>query len=153
MCEDWLLWNVGAKMISALTRLLEPRWCHQSYLSTPLLFCLICTYSEAQKEDLSQEPILFFQAQGTSRQMTVDTKVPEHTVDGVDRIELDPNEERALVCHYIQPCFGLHDVWTHFKVWRLDLFFLTIGFLGYAFKYLDQTNIVSRLRPSIETAF
>lgn len=28
-------------------------------------------------------------------------------------------------------------------VWRLDLFFLTIGFLGYAFKYLDQTNIVS----------
>jgi len=30
-------------------------------------------------------------------------------------------------------------------VWRLDLFFLTIGFLGYAFKYLDQTNIVSFL--------
>lgn len=28
-------------------------------------------------------------------------------------------------------------------VWRLDLFFLSIGFLGYAFKYLDQTNIVS----------
>lgn len=26
-------------------------------------------------------------------------------------------------------------------VWRLDLFFLTIGFLGYTFKYLDQTNI------------
>lgn len=28
-------------------------------------------------------------------------------------------------------------------VWRLDFFFLSIGFLGYAFKYLDQTNIVS----------
>ncbi|OJJ31658.1 hypothetical protein ASPWEDRAFT_54770 [Aspergillus wentii DTO 134E9] len=27
------------------------------------------------------------------------------------------------------------------QVWRLDVFFLTIGFLGYAFKYLDQTNI------------
>jgi hypothetical protein len=27
----------------------------------------------------------------------------------------------------------------------LDLFFLTIGFLGYAFKYLDQTNIVSKV--------
>ena len=36
--------------------------------------------------------------------------------------EVDPKEERAFV-------------------WRLDLFFMTIGFLGYAFKYLDQTNI------------
>lgn len=27
-------------------------------------------------------------------------------------------------------------------MWRLDCFFLVIGFLGYAFKYLDQTNIV-----------
>jgi hypothetical protein len=35
---------------------------------------------------------------------------------------IDPTEERAFV-------------------WRLDLWFLTIGFLGYAFKYLDQTNI------------
>ncbi|KAF2119050.1 major facilitator superfamily transporter [Lophiotrema nucula] len=26
-------------------------------------------------------------------------------------------------------------------VWRLDLFFLSIGFLGYMFKYIDQTNI------------
>lgn len=26
--------------------------------------------------------------------------------------------------------------------WRLDLGFLTIGFLGYMFKYIDQTNIV-----------
>ena len=28
------------------------------------------------------------------------------------------------------------------QVWRLDVFFLTIGFLGYMFKYIDQTNIV-----------
>lgn len=28
-------------------------------------------------------------------------------------------------------------------VWRLDLIFLFVGFLGYVFKYLDQTNIVS----------
>ncbi|RDW72814.1 hypothetical protein BP6252_06721 [Coleophoma cylindrospora] len=35
---------------------------------------------------------------------------------------IDPREERAFV-------------------WRLDLCFLTIGFLGYTFKYLDQTNI------------
>lgn len=34
----------------------------------------------------------------------------------------DPKEERAFV-------------------WRLDLWFLTIGFLGYMFKYIDQTNI------------
>lgn len=27
-------------------------------------------------------------------------------------------------------------------VWRLDLVFLFAGFLGYVFKYLDQTNIV-----------
>ncbi|EXJ81390.1 hypothetical protein A1O3_07681 [Capronia epimyces CBS 606.96] len=37
-------------------------------------------------------------------------------------VEIDPKEERAFV-------------------WRLDLFFLTVGFLGYTFKYLDQTNI------------
>ncbi|KAE9379948.1 MFS general substrate transporter [Stipitochalara longipes BDJ] len=36
--------------------------------------------------------------------------------------EIDPKEERAFV-------------------WRLDLIFLTIGFLGYTFKYLDQSNI------------
>jgi len=35
---------------------------------------------------------------------------------------IDPREERNFV-------------------WRLDLWFMTIGFLGYAFKYLDQTNI------------
>lgn len=28
------------------------------------------------------------------------------------------------------------------QVWRLDLIFLTMGFLGYMFKYIDQTNIV-----------
>ncbi|KAL2879057.1 hypothetical protein SGCOL_005757 [Colletotrichum sp. CLE4] len=36
--------------------------------------------------------------------------------------DIDPKEERAFL-------------------WRLDLFFLTIGFLGYMFKYIDQTNI------------
>ncbi|KAL1595462.1 hypothetical protein SLS59_008395 [Nothophoma quercina] len=35
---------------------------------------------------------------------------------------VDPKEERAFV-------------------WKLDLWFLTIGFLGYMFKYIDQTNI------------
>ncbi|RDW87228.1 MFS transporter-15 [Coleophoma crateriformis] len=35
---------------------------------------------------------------------------------------IDPKEERAFV-------------------WRLDLWFMTIGFLAYAFKYLDQGNI------------
>ncbi|KAK7746405.1 hypothetical protein SLS53_002364 [Cytospora paraplurivora] len=35
---------------------------------------------------------------------------------------IDPKEERAFV-------------------WRLDLIFLTMGFLGYMFKYIDQTNI------------
>ncbi|KAJ0287881.1 hypothetical protein CBS470a_005146 [Colletotrichum nupharicola] len=40
---------------------------------------------------------------------------------------IDPKEERAFL-------------------WRLDLFFLTIGFLGYMFKYIDQTNIVYGLR-------
>ncbi|KAE9984846.1 hypothetical protein EG328_008248 [Venturia inaequalis] len=35
---------------------------------------------------------------------------------------IDPKEERALV-------------------WRLDCIFLVVGFLGYTFKYLDQTNI------------
>lgn len=34
-------------------------------------------------------------------------------------------------------------------VWRLDLGLLVVGFLGYTFKYLDQTNIVrtSTIRP------
>lgn len=34
-------------------------------------------------------------------------------------------------------------------VWRLDLIFLFVGFLGYVFKYLDQTNIVSYHHPII----
>lgn len=37
--------------------------------------------------------------------------------------DIDPKEERAFV-------------------WRLDLGLLVIGFLGYMFKYIDQTNIV-----------
>ncbi|CAI6093629.1 hypothetical protein V2G26_017259 [Clonostachys chloroleuca] len=37
-------------------------------------------------------------------------------------VDVDPKEERAFV-------------------WRLDLCFLTVGFLGYMFKYIDQTNI------------
>ncbi|KAJ5783421.1 uncharacterized protein N7518_009098 [Penicillium psychrosexuale] len=45
---------------------------------------------------------------------------------------------------------------THLKeerslVWRLDLFFLTIGFLGYAFKYLDQTNISNAYVSGMQT--
>ncbi|KAF3008528.1 hypothetical protein E8E13_006219 [Curvularia kusanoi] len=37
---------------------------------------------------------------------------------------VDPKEERAFV-------------------WKLDLWFLSIGFLGYMFKYIDQTNITN----------
>lgn len=39
------------------------------------------------------------------------------------------------------------------QVWRLDIFFLTIGFLGYAFKYLDQTNIVCLFAAPRNTLF
>ncbi|QQK40560.1 Sucrose/H+ symporter, plant [Penicillium digitatum] len=46
--------------------------------------------------------------------------------------EIDPKEERSLV-------------------WRLDIFFLTIGFLGYTFKYLDQTNISNAYVSGMET--
>lgn len=53
----------------------------------------------------------------------VDQKNAAQTTD------IDPKEERAFV-------------------WRLDLGFLVIGFLGYMFKYIDQTNIV-RL-PSVK---
>jgi hypothetical protein len=44
----------------------------------------------------------------------------EYELEPLD--DIDPKEERAFV-------------------WRIDLWFLTIGFFGYAFKYLDQTNI------------
>ncbi|GAD96129.1 hypothetical protein NECHADRAFT_87447, partial [Paecilomyces variotii No. 5] len=44
------------------------------------------------------------------------------TVDRQPIDQVDPKQERAFV-------------------WRLDLFFLAIGFLGYTFKYIDQTNI------------
>lgn len=43
---------------------------------------------------------------------------------------VDPKEERAFV-------------------WRLDCIFLVVGFLGYTFKYLDQSNIVSFCQLSI----
>ncbi|KAH6891283.1 major facilitator superfamily domain-containing protein [Thelonectria olida] len=45
---------------------------------------------------------------------------PTVGISGVD--EVSPRDERAFL-------------------WRLDLGFLTIGFLGYMFKYIDQTNI------------
>ncbi|KAJ5389879.1 Major facilitator superfamily domain general substrate transporter [Penicillium cataractarum] len=67
-----------------------------------------------------------------SKQGQVDIKVPGNTVDRVEEIDIDPKEERALV-------------------WRLDLFFLTIGFLGYAFKYLDQTNISNAYVSGMQT--
>ncbi|PWY92329.1 MFS general substrate transporter [Aspergillus heteromorphus CBS 117.55] len=46
--------------------------------------------------------------------------------------EIDPEAEKALV-------------------WRLDAFFLVVGFLGYAFKYLDQTNISNAYVSGMET--
>ena len=52
-----------------------------------------------------------------------DSKTPVETVAPASDY-VDPKEERAFV-------------------WRLDLGFLVIGFLGYMFKYIDQTNIVS----------
>jgi hypothetical protein len=42
-------------------------------------------------------------ARKMSSQAPVDTKVPENTVDRVDDIDIDPKEERALVC---APFFG-----------------------------------------------
>lgn len=47
---------------------------------------------------------------------------PDLSGQHVDLDDIDPKEERAFL-------------------WRLDLGFLTIGFLGYMFKYLDQINI------------
>ena len=44
-----------------------------------------------------------------------------------DDTHVDAKEERAFVR-------------------RLDCVFLVVGFLGYTFKYLDQTNIVRRTR-------
>lgn len=52
--------------------------------------------------------------------LTVSHEVSGGQEDDIDRI--DAKEERAFL-------------------WRLDLGFLTIGFLGYMFKYLDQINI------------
>ncbi|KAI2818262.1 hypothetical protein CBS115989_5376 [Aspergillus niger] len=47
-------------------------------------------------------------------------------------VEIRPEDETALV-------------------WRLDCFFLVVGFLGYAFKYLDQTNISNAYVSGMET--
>ncbi|KAJ5730429.1 uncharacterized protein N7483_004937 [Penicillium malachiteum] len=59
-----------------------------------------------------------------SSQRLSDEKNPDGVISAVEASSyIDPKEERALV-------------------WRLDVFFLTVAFLGYAFKYLDQTNIV-----------
>ncbi|KAJ6014818.1 hypothetical protein N7540_009409 [Penicillium herquei] len=59
-----------------------------------------------------------------SSQRLSDEKNPDGAISAVESSNyIDPKEERALV-------------------WRLDIFFLTVAFLGYAFKYLDQTNIV-----------
>lgn len=55
--------------------------------------------------------------------------------------DVDPREERAFVS-IIKLCGNDKLSLTIVKVWRLDIFFLTIGFLGYMFKYIDQTNIV-----------
>lgn len=41
-------------------------------------------------------------------QAPFDTKIPEHTVDRVDDIDIDPIEERALVCASF---FGLFDLY------------------------------------------
>ncbi|KAJ5508489.1 hypothetical protein N7527_010632 [Penicillium freii] len=65
-----------------------------------------------------------------STQIVSNTKNSASTVSPV--AEIDPKEERSLV-------------------WRLDIFFLTIGFLGYAFKYLDQTNISNAYVSGMET--
>lgn len=47
-------------------------------------------------------------------------------ISSEDVTYIDPKEERAFV-------------------WRLDCIFLLVGFLGYTFKYIDQSNIVSSL--------
>lgn len=53
---------------------------------------------------------------------------------------VDPKEERA----FVSPSKAIQKLQTDAsKLWRLDLWFLSIGFLGYMFKYIDQTNIVS----------
>ena len=54
---------------------------------------------------------------------------------------VDPKEERAFVSQLLHCAVRARQL-TDWKVWKLDLWFLTIGFLGYMFKYIDQTNIV-----------
>ena len=69
------------------------------------------------------------------------------TVTPTDRLAeeyIDPKEERAFVNDIRTE---LNMKWlTICQVWRLDAWFISVGFLGYTFKYLDQTNIV---RPQI----
>jgi len=75
------------------------------------------------------EPLARSQAQGGTESKDLggtDDKSLDLASPGPEQEEdiLDRRAERALV-------------------WRLDLIFLFVGFLGYIFKYLDQTNIVS----------
>ncbi|KAJ5707440.1 hypothetical protein N7488_007241 [Penicillium malachiteum] len=68
-----------------------------------------------------------------SSQSLSDEKNPHDAVSPVETSNyIDPKEERALV-------------------WRLDIFFLTVAFLGYAFKYLDQTNISNAYVSGMKT--
>ncbi|KAJ5733589.1 Major facilitator superfamily domain general substrate transporter [Penicillium malachiteum] len=68
-----------------------------------------------------------------SSQSLSDKKNPHGAVSPVETSNyIDPKEERALV-------------------WRLDIFFLTVAFLGYAFKYLDQTNISNAYVSGMKT--
>ncbi|KAJ5621426.1 Major facilitator superfamily domain general substrate transporter [Penicillium herquei] len=68
-----------------------------------------------------------------SSQSLSDEKNPHDAVSPVEISNyIDPKEERALV-------------------WRLDIFFLTVAFLGYAFKYLDQTNISNAYVSGMKT--
>jgi sugar phosphate permease len=58
---------------------------------------------------------------GSDEQLSDGVLTPvEYQLGPID--DIDPKEERAFV-------------------WRLDLIFLTVAFLAYAFKYLNQTNI------------
>jgi hypothetical protein len=45
-----------------------------------------------------------------SKQMPMDTKVPGNTVNGVNGIDIDPKEERALVRTCIEHSFGSRNV-------------------------------------------
>lgn len=60
-------------------------------------------------------------------QSSIDEKARSESASSLEQgpvDDIDSKEERAFV-------------------WRLDVFFLTIGFLGYMFKYLDQVNVAN----------